>query len=68
MATQVNSQIGKNSEYVNAVVRLSDMLFAYERSDIENSQDMNYKKYLDPHGCGWNQFGMDVEWDSNLID
>ncbi|GMR59386.1 hypothetical protein PMAYCL1PPCAC_29581, partial [Pristionchus mayeri] len=32
MATQVNSQIGKNSEYVNAVVRLSDMLFQYERS------------------------------------
>ncbi|GMT11304.1 hypothetical protein PFISCL1PPCAC_2601, partial [Pristionchus fissidentatus] len=32
MASQVNSQIGKNSEYVNAVVRLSDMIFTYERS------------------------------------
>ncbi|GMT11303.1 hypothetical protein PFISCL1PPCAC_2600 [Pristionchus fissidentatus] len=32
MASQVNSQIGKNSDYVNAVVRLSDMIFTYERS------------------------------------
>ncbi|GMT11301.1 hypothetical protein PFISCL1PPCAC_2598 [Pristionchus fissidentatus] len=31
MATQVDSQIGKNSEYVNAVVRLSDMIFTFER-------------------------------------
>ncbi|GMR46760.1 hypothetical protein PMAYCL1PPCAC_16955 [Pristionchus mayeri] len=32
MSTQLNAQIGKNSEYVQAVTRLSDMLFNYERS------------------------------------
>ncbi|KAF8372089.1 hypothetical protein PRIPAC_78518 [Pristionchus pacificus] len=32
MSTQLNAQIGKNSEYVQAVIRLSDMLFNYERS------------------------------------
>lgn len=31
MSTQLNAQIGKNSEYVQAVIRLSDMLFNYER-------------------------------------
>ncbi|GMR45854.1 hypothetical protein PMAYCL1PPCAC_16049, partial [Pristionchus mayeri] len=32
MSTQLNAQTGNNSEYVQAVARLSDMLFKYERS------------------------------------
>ncbi|GMS94404.1 hypothetical protein PENTCL1PPCAC_16579, partial [Pristionchus entomophagus] len=32
MSTQLNAQEGKNSEYVTAVARISDMLFTYGRS------------------------------------
>lgn len=68
MATQVNSQIGKNSEYVNAVVRLSDMLFTYERYLVTWSSLMARElTHSDLLGCGLNPSGTDVDWGSSSI-
>lgn len=55
MGTSVYAQLGKNNDYVNAVVRISDLIWKYERSHPLYPSDLALIQ--DSPGCGSSQFG-----------